>query len=228
MKPIFMWNLTLLRKRIQKQHKGKLTGHVTRSLSMEQIDSLLNAMKTEASIRDFCLVEFFYFVGARSAEVERLTWGDFYFQGKTEGWQVHILGKGGKERRVYVSFHLMDSLMALRRVVFGVSPHVPAPGLHEYPVFCRMKRNGEPERHLPLRYAGIYRVIRKWGTRVLGQQGRALSPHDLRHTNASHMKQLGCSFDDIQISLGHSSPMTTRRYVHVDEQKSAAGRVFEK
>lgn len=39
--------------------------------------------------------------------------------------------------------------------------------------------------------------------------------HNLRHTFASHMVQLGASLFEVQKSLGHSSSAMTQRYAHL-------------
>jgi integrase len=46
--------------------------------------------------------------------------------------------------------------------------------------------------------------------------------HDLRHTNATWMRQEGASLEVIQRSLGHSSIQVTQRYAHVDDQEVLA------
>lgn len=43
--------------------------------------------------------------------------------------------------------------------------------------------------------------------------------HDLRHTNATWLRQRGASLEIVQRALGHSSIQVTQRYAHVDDQE---------
>jgi integrase len=40
--------------------------------------------------------------------------------------------------------------------------------------------------------------------------------HDLRHTVGSLLAESGASLRDIQVWLGHTSPVTSTRYTHVE------------
>lgn len=204
--------LTILNRRLVKQHQGKLTGHIKKSLSFEQIDTLLSVMKKGAPIRDYCLIRFLYSTGARASEVVSLTWGDFLYL-DDDGWFVEFIGKGGKERRVHVAETMIEDLMTLRRLVFDVAPYVDASGISFFPVFCKIKKNNEPRKHSHLGYDGIYNVVRKWGRKILGDN-MPFSPHVLRHTHATHLVALGASLDSIRFEMGHSNVQTTELYNH--------------
>ena len=47
--------------------------------------------------------------------------------------------------------------------------------------------------------------------------GRRISPHDLRHGNATAFAEQGTPLEVTQDHLGHKSPLTTRVYIHTKE-----------
>ena len=88
---------------------------------------------------------------------------------------------------------------------------------------------GEGEGHLfPGRLPGqpIKDLSRFWRgvTATAGLQDYRI--HDNRHTHASHLVSSGLSLEVVGRLLGHTSPMTTRRYAHLadDPLRAAANR----
>lgn len=62
--------------------------------------------------------------------------------------------------------------------------------------------------------SGIYRAVRRLGDHVFPELGIRLHPHDMRHSCATLLYELGASDWEVQTTLGHADVRTTRRYNH--------------
>ena len=73
------------------------------------------------------------------------------------------------------------------------------------PVICT--RSGRP-----MARKEAWETVRWLGRKVELPQSATLHPHDLRHGHATAALDAGVPLRDVQDSLGHASPVTTRRY----------------
>jgi site-specific recombinase XerD len=140
-------------------------------------------------LRNAALVELVYSCGLRSAEAVGLDLGDV----DLEREQVHVRGKGGKERLVPLGEE------AAWRV-------------------ARWLRDGRPALARDACDALFVSVRgRRLDTSVLR---RLLpNPHRLRHAYATHLLEGGADLRTIQELLGHASLSTTQVYSHVDARR---------
>jgi hypothetical protein len=70
------------------------------------------------------------------------------------------------------------------------------------------------------------RIARSW-PRNAGLEGQGITPHELRHTFATHFIHNGVDVRTVQELLGHSDMQTTARYLHSDTRtkQSAVGKL---
>lgn len=162
------------------------------------------------SRRDQALLLTFLNTGARVSELLGICPADLVLE---RPLQVHLFGKGRKERVCPLWPRTTDALRAL------ISEAGLVPSSRD-PLF----RNARGER---LTRFGARHILRKYAH--LAQKStpslsrKNVYPHKLRHTAAVHLLQAGVDLVTISQWLGHASVETTNRYVVVDlEAKRAA------
>ncbi len=184
----------------------KLKKTLPKHLTLEDSLDLLNSVKNSDSPnskRDFCIITLFLNCGMRLSELCALNLSDI----STDG-SLKILGKGNKERIIYLNEACTSSLLEYLKV----RPNEGVPTDHKNALFIsRNKRriSNKTVQHI------VYTYLDKAG---LGDKG--LSTHKLRHTAATLMYQHGgVDIRVLQNLLGHENLGTTQIYTHVaDEQ----------
>lgn len=186
--------------------KKTLPKHLTLEDSVELLNSVKNSDSPYAK-RDYCIITLFLNCGMRLSELCNLNVTDV----NTDG-SLRILGKGNKERVIYLNDACTSSLLDYlkERPNEGVSAD------HKNALFIsRNKRriSNKTVQHI------VYTYLEKAG---LGGQG--LSTHKLRHTAATLMYQHGgVDIRVLQNVLGHENLGTTQIYTHVaDAQVKSA------
>jgi site-specific recombinase XerD len=157
----------------------------------EEIELIVDSLDGDGplGLRNRALVELVYSAGLRSAEAVGLDLADIDFEQE----QVHVRGKGGKERVVPL-------------------------GEEAAHVVARYVRDARPEL---ARGANDALFLSTRGRRLDTSTLRRLLPHPhrLRHSFATHLLEGGADLRTIQELLGHSSLSTTQIYSHVDARR---------
>ncbi|MEC8495395.1 MAG: tyrosine recombinase [Planctomycetota bacterium] len=182
------------------------------TLTPEQVDSLLQAFApddaepmTWRQARDSALLEVLYAAGARISEALGLTTEDL-----PPGYaSVRLHGKGDKMRIVPLGKRARAALELWIEVHRPILLKASAGGgRSQTAIFlsrtCR-----------PLDRPNAWRRV-KDAARLAGLPS-GISPHDLRHSFASHMLAGGADLRAVQEMLGHASIRTTEIYTHLDE-----------
>jgi integrase/recombinase XerD len=172
-------------------------------LSMEEIDSLLNAIdlnKAEGQ-RNKAMLETLYSCGLRVSELVNLKITNLFFE---QGY-IKVEGKSEKERLVPVSGRAIEEINRY---------------LTEYRKSLRVSKESENvlflnRRGKKLSRVMIFTIIKNLSEKV-GLE-KKISPHTFRHSFATHLINGGADLRAVQEMLGHESILTTEIYTHLDK-----------
>jgi integrase/recombinase XerD len=182
----------------------KLTRGLPKSLSEQDVESLLNApdVNTPLGLRDKAMLETLYATGLRVTELVTLT----VAQVSLDMNVVRVMGKGSKERLVPMGETAADWIRRFlaegRGTLLG--------GKKSGDLFVT-QRGAAMSRQMF--WHTIKRHARTAAIRV------PISPHTLRHAFATHLINHGADLRVVQLLLGHSDITTTQIYTHVARER---------
>jgi len=169
-------------------------------MTREDVGRVLEAPsgETPAGLRDRAWLELLYGAGLRVSEMTALDVDDV----ELEAGAVRVLGKGGKEREVPLGRYARGALEAYLARSRPSMASVSTRGA----LFLN-SRGGRLTRQSVARLLAGY-------ARAAGIE-RSVSPHDLRHSFATHLLDGGADVRVVQELLGHASVATTQIYTLV-------------
>ncbi|HVZ65860.1 MAG TPA: site-specific tyrosine recombinase XerD [Lacunisphaera sp.] len=154
------------------------------------------------ALRDRAMLELFYSSGLRISELSALT----LQQVDLDHGFVRVFGKGAKERVVPLGTKARD---AVATYVASARPRLVKP------------RTGSElfisERGRAISRKTLWRIVKKYAQRA--GLSRAVKPHLLRHSFATHLLGGGADLRAIQEMLGHASIATTQIYTAVENSR---------
>jgi site-specific recombinase XerD len=178
-------------------------------LTQSEIKLLIESIDTTTILgkRNRALLEVIYSTGARVSEVESMTLKAV----NLENNEIEVFGKGRKYRVVYLN---QSACKYLRKYL----------DIRNYFSFSSKTQNYRKEDWLFLNKSGnqlTVRGIRKILKKYLDKCGisKKISPHDIRHSFATHLLQEGAGIREIQELLGHENISTTQIYTHLNLKK---------
>ena len=175
-----------------------------RFLTLEESQRMLQSAEeipSNDTLRDYCIVTLFLNCGFRLAELVGMNVGDVDFYDR----KIRVLGKGSKERIVYLN----DACLSALHDYISSRENPP-----EEPRALFLSRN-----HRRISRRRVQQIIEKM-LMASGLGGRGLSTHKLRHTAATLMYQHG-HVDTLTLRdiLGHQSIATTEIYTHLSSEQ---------
>lgn len=172
------------------------------SLDTDDVSVFLADLNTH---RDRAIVLAMVLGGLRSAEVRSLRLADVDMGLR----RVRVVGKGNRERLVPIDSAFFNECAAYLR--------------NERPAGCMTTEcfvvlRG-PTRGGPVTEAGLRKVFR---VHRAGSGATRVRPHRLRHTYATELAAAGIDLLVLRELMGHASPETTAKYVHLAPEALAA------
>ncbi|GAB3864161.1 tyrosine recombinase XerC [Nocardioides maradonensis] len=172
------------------------------SLDLDDVQMFLSGLRTH---RDRAMVLAMVLGGLRSAEVRGLLLRDVD-PGRR---RLRVLGKGGRERVVPVDGAFFAEVGAYLR-------HERPPGLATPECFVVLRG---PTTGAPVSEAGLRSLFRRHRE---ASGAIRVRPHRLRHTYGTELAAAGIDLLALRELMGHASPETTGRYVHLSVEHLAA------
>jgi len=174
----------------------KIRKSLPRYLSLDESTGLLDSVDGIYRERDFCILTLFLNCGLRISELVNLNLTDIRED------SIRVLGKGNKERLVYINDACADAINDYLQTRAVNSP------VNERALFLssRGKR---------ISTSTIHYLVKKH-LAAAGLDSTKYSSHKLRHTAATLMLKSGVDVRTLQELLGHEHLNTTQIYTHVE------------
>jgi integrase/recombinase XerD len=166
------------------------------------------------ALRDRAILELLYAGGLRVSEVTSLSTSDLAM----DAGRVQVRGKGDKERIVPLGRTAIESLDDYLR---HGRPHLARISSVRKVNAARHDSARQDATRLFLSLRGMP-LTRQWIWHLVKMASSGASPHQLRHSCATHMVEHGADLRSVQILLGHADISTTQVYTHL-----ALGRLKE-
>lgn len=176
-----------------------------KTFNIFNIDDLFNLLdspekSSPAGLRDALILELLYATGLRISELVGIEISDIDFTGK----RLRVMGKGKKERIIPLSDLHLDMIKDYNKI----KSKIPKNRTIETPkLFINKFGTALTDR-------SVRRIVDKY-LKITGLPEN-FSPHDFRHSFATHMLESGADLRTIQELLGHSSLSTTQKYTHLN------------
>ncbi|MDE5584272.1 MAG: tyrosine recombinase XerC [Ruminococcus sp.] len=172
-------------------------------LSLDESKKLLETADESDSKRDYCMITILLNCGVRLSELIGINIGDVDFEEN----RLKILGKGNKERMIYLNNACVSAIndyLKIRRE----NPHAK----DEPALFISNRNNRISKRR-------VQQIVEKT-IKNAELDGKGYTTHKLRHTSATLMYQYGgADILTLKELLGHSNTTTTEIYTHVSNEQ---------
>lgn len=176
----------------------KIPQKLPKVMTAEEINSILNQ---ELSKLHRVIIELLYGCGLRVSELVNLKINDFDLNGK----YLECTGKGSKDRIVPLG----------KKAISAIKNYLPEREYNLQKYNLQSKQLLINEKGKQVTRQEVYTFIHEQGKKL----HKAISPHTLRHTFATHLLENGADLRVVQELLGHSDVSTTQLYTHISKKR---------
>lgn len=192
----------------EKVELGESEDSPLKVLENKDLKILLDApnQTTDDGMRDRAILEALFSTGLRVSELASLNCDSINFERR----EFPIIGKGGKERIVFLSEEAGEIIKIYLET--RKDPYKP--------LFIRFQGRQDPSddgENMRLTTRSIERIVEKYVKQV-GLTIKA-TPHTLRHSFATDLLVNGADIRSVQEMLGHSNIATTQIYTHITNKQ---------
>lgn len=182
---------------VQDLDSPRLKKSLPKYLNLDESLELLDSVDGKNAVRDYCILTLFLNCGLRISELVGLNKTD------VRGDQLRVLGKGSKERMLYLNEacqRALEDWLTERDSLTLVDQNA---------LFVTLQNRRR------ISTAAVHKLVKKH-LAAAGLDSSQYSSHKLRHTAATLMLQNGVDVRTLQEVLGHDHLNTTQIYTHVD------------
>jgi len=180
----------------------KIGKRLPKYLTLEESQQLLTNVEKANSRnepRDYAIITLFLNCGMRLSELTGISMGDIDFDNN----KLNVIGKGNKERTIYLNKACINSIMKY----LSSDKRKSLKNDFRTPLFLS-------ERNERISQRTVQEIVKKY---LVATGLSKYSTHKLRHTAATLMYKYGeVDIRALQKLLGHESISTTEIYTHVD------------
>ena len=171
-------------------------------LSLDESQRLLEVADNKDSIRNYCIITIFLNCGIRLSELVGINISDLDFYDN----KMKVLGKGNKERMIYLNAACIDALNKYLKIRKNNKKAANEPAL-----FISNQNKRISKRR-------VQQIVEET-IKAAELDGKGITTHKLRHTAATLMYQYGnADILTLKELLGHSSTSTTEIYTHLSNE----------
>jgi len=175
------------------------------TLSIDEVEKLINAPdgRNWRGLRDKASLELMYATGMRVSELINLKTNSI----NMDVGFVKCVGKGSKERIIPLGNKAKE---AITRYMEKSRVKLARDGSQDQSLFLTRLGKGMSRQSF---WKMVKAYARKSGIK------KAISPHKLRHSFATHLLERGADLRIVQEMLGHSDISTTQIYTHINKER---------
>lgn len=188
-------------------------------MTLDESVEMLQNINTPDQKRDYCIITFFLNCGIRLSELVGINISDIRQTKDSKGreiWTLKVLGKGNKERIVYLN----DACIQAYKDYLDIeeTDNEKRAELGDRDMTAKTDALFLSRRNSRISNRRVQQIVEEC-IKASGLGNRGLSVHKLRHTAATLMYQNGVDVRVLKEILGHENLNTTQIYTHISNEQ---------